>query len=83
MREAANLTNKIELYNWTCIVAYLDVAKHWEDTCNDEQDFSSRQAMRVGIVGAGISGVVAGAHLKAAGVLVTVFERSGEAGGVW
>ncbi|KAF6232137.1 hypothetical protein HO173_009731 [Letharia columbiana] len=39
--------------------------------------------MRVGIIGAGISGVVAGAHLKAAGVLVTVFERSGEAGGVW
>ena len=43
----------------------------------------SRQAMKVGIVGAGISGVVAGAHLKAAGVDITVFERSGEAGGVW
>lgn len=39
--------------------------------------------MRVGIVGAGISGVVAGAHLKAAGIDVTVFERSCEAGGVW
>ena len=39
--------------------------------------------MRVAIVGAGISGVVAGAHLDAAGIDVTVFERSSEAGGVW
>ena len=39
--------------------------------------------MKVCIVGAGISGVVAGAHLKAAGIDVTVFERSAEAGGVW
>ncbi|CAF9921455.1 MAG: hypothetical protein ALECFALPRED_001807 [Alectoria fallacina] len=39
--------------------------------------------MRVGIVGAGISGVVAGAHLKAAGIDITVFERSSQAGGVW
>ncbi len=40
-------------------------------------------AMKVAVVGAGISGVVAGAHLKAAGIDVTVFERSKEAGGVW
>lgn len=39
--------------------------------------------MKVGIVGAGISGVVVGAHLKAAGIDITVFERSSEAGGVW
>ncbi|KAL9064032.1 MAG: hypothetical protein Q9161_009137 [Pseudevernia consocians] len=39
--------------------------------------------MKVGIVGAGISGVVAGAHLNAAGIDITIFERSSEAGGVW
>lgn len=47
------------------------------------ENLSSRPVMKVGIVGAGISGVVAGAHLKAAGLDVTVFERSSEAGGVW
>ena len=41
------------------------------------------KAMKVGIVGAGVSGVVAGAHLKAAGLDITVFERSSQAGGVW
>ena len=40
-------------------------------------------AMRIAIVGAGISGVVAGAHLEAAGLDYVVFERSGVAGGVW
>lgn len=39
--------------------------------------------MRVGIVGAGISGVVAGAHLKKANINITVFERSKAPGGVW
>ena len=39
--------------------------------------------MKVVVVGAGISGVLAGAHLRAAGIDVTVFERSAEAGGVW
>lgn len=39
--------------------------------------------MKVGIVGAGISGVVAGAHLKAAGIDITVLERSSQAGGIW
>ena len=43
----------------------------------------STSAMKVGIVGAGVSGVVAGAHLKAAGIDITVFERSNQAGGVW
>jgi ACS family pantothenate transporter-like MFS transporter len=38
---------------------------------------------RVGVVGAGVSGVVAAAHLRAAGLEVTVFERSAVAGGVW
>lgn len=39
--------------------------------------------MRVAIVGAGISGVVAGAHLGLAGLDATVFERNDAAGGVW
>ena len=34
-------------------------------------------------MGAGISGVVTGAHLQRAGIDVTVFERSGLPGGVW
>ncbi|KAF2084656.1 FAD/NAD(P)-binding domain-containing protein [Saccharata proteae CBS 121410] len=37
----------------------------------------------VAVIGAGISGVVTAAHLKAAGLDVVVFERSAKAGGVW
>jgi MFS transporter, ACS family, pantothenate transporter len=37
----------------------------------------------VAVIGAGISGVVTAAHLLSAGLEVTVFERSREAGGVW
>jgi cation diffusion facilitator CzcD-associated flavoprotein CzcO len=37
----------------------------------------------VGVIGAGVSGVAAAAHLKSAGLKVTVFERSSVAGGVW
>ncbi|KAH6841185.1 hypothetical protein B0I37DRAFT_408827 [Chaetomium sp. MPI-CAGE-AT-0009] len=37
----------------------------------------------VAVVGAGISGVCAAAHLLKQGLQVTVFERSGIAGGVW
>lgn len=42
--------------------------------------YSSRH---IAVVGAGVSGVAAAAHLKAAGLEVTVFERSSVAGGVW
>ncbi|KAJ5371446.1 uncharacterized protein N7496_007538 [Penicillium cataractarum] len=38
---------------------------------------------RVAVIGAGISGVVSAGHLLAAGLDVTVFERSEAAGGVW
>jgi len=38
---------------------------------------------RVAVIGAGISGVVAAAHLKKEGLDVTVFERSSAAGGIW
>jgi NAD/NADP transhydrogenase alpha subunit len=38
---------------------------------------------RVAIIGAGVSGVVAAAHLKKEGINVTVFERSNAAGGIW
>ena len=42
-----------------------------------------RRGARVAVVGAGISGVTAAAHLLNEGMAVTVFERSGIAGGVW
>lgn len=38
---------------------------------------------RVGVIGAGVSGVSATAHLKAAGLQVTLFERTSTSGGVW
>jgi len=38
---------------------------------------------RVGIIGGGVSGVAAAAHLKAAGLQVTLFERTNKTGGVW
>jgi glycine/D-amino acid oxidase-like deaminating enzyme len=41
------------------------------------------QKKRVCVIGAGVSGVVAAVHLRAAGLDVTVFERSSVAGGVW
>lgn len=37
----------------------------------------------VAVIGAGISGVSTAAHLLLAGLDVTVFERSGDVGGVW
>jgi cation diffusion facilitator CzcD-associated flavoprotein CzcO len=38
---------------------------------------------RVGVIGAGVSGVAAAAYLKRAGLDVIVFERSSISGGVW
>jgi cation diffusion facilitator CzcD-associated flavoprotein CzcO len=38
---------------------------------------------RVAVIGAGVSGVAAAAHLKASNVDVTLFERTRNAGGVW
>ena len=37
----------------------------------------------VAVIGAGVSGVAATAHLKAAGLQVTIFERARQSGGVW
>lgn len=37
----------------------------------------------VGVIGAGLSGIVATAHLLRAGIDVTVFERSDSPGGTW
>ncbi|KAH7398108.1 hypothetical protein BKA64DRAFT_57784 [Cadophora sp. MPI-SDFR-AT-0126] len=45
------------------------------------QDISKIKS--VAIIGAGISGISAAAHLLLAGLDVTVFERSGVLGGVW
>ncbi len=42
-----------------------------------------RQIKNVAVIGAGVSGVAAAAHLKAAGLQVTLFERTKSAGGVW
>ncbi|EAW12388.1 putative FAD dependent oxidoreductase [Aspergillus clavatus NRRL 1] len=42
-----------------------------------------RPVQKVAVIGAGISGVVSAAHLLAAGIEVTVFERNDAAGGVW
>ncbi|KAJ5413283.1 FAD dependent oxidoreductase [Penicillium sp. CMV-2018d] len=38
---------------------------------------------RVAVIGAGISGVVSAAHLLAAGLQVTAFERNEKSGGIW
>lgn len=46
-------------------------------------DKMGNTAKRVGVIGAGVSGVAAAAYLKAAGLEVTIFERSSVAGGVW
>jgi ACS family pantothenate transporter-like MFS transporter len=37
----------------------------------------------VAVIGAGISGIVAAAHLSKEGISATVFERSNAAGGIW
>jgi cation diffusion facilitator CzcD-associated flavoprotein CzcO len=44
---------------------------------------AEKLSYRVGIIGAGLSGVVSAAHLIKAGVDITVFERLFEPGGVW
>lgn len=44
---------------------------------------SAVSSSQVAIIGAGISGVVTAAHLKKAGINVTIFERTGKPGGVW
>lgn len=41
------------------------------------------QIKTVAVIGAGVSGVAVAVHLKAAGLDVTVFERTNRAGGVW
>ena len=38
---------------------------------------------RVAIIGAGVSDVVAGKHLRAVNVNITIYERSKGYGGVW
>lgn len=40
-------------------------------------------AMRVAVIGAGVSGLLTGLRLKQAGVPFTIFEKSGEVGGTW
>jgi cation diffusion facilitator CzcD-associated flavoprotein CzcO len=42
-----------------------------------------QRVKRVAVIGAGISGVATAAHLKNAGIEVTVFERNRASGGSW
>ncbi|EME48931.1 hypothetical protein DOTSEDRAFT_58212 [Dothistroma septosporum NZE10] len=44
---------------------------------------SDTEANRVAVIGAGVSGVATAVHLKSAGIDVTVFERTAQAGGIW
>ncbi|KAH8754852.1 hypothetical protein F5883DRAFT_572744 [Diaporthe sp. PMI_573] len=44
---------------------------------------SSLHIRTVGVIGAGLSGIVAATHLLRAGIDVTVFERSNSPGGAW
>jgi ribulose 1,5-bisphosphate synthetase/thiazole synthase len=46
-------------------------------------EMEAQKAKRVAIIGAGISGVTTAAHLKNAGIEVTVFERNRASGGSW
>jgi MFS transporter, ACS family, pantothenate transporter len=38
---------------------------------------------KIAVIGAGVSGILAAAYLKAAGLETIVFERSSQSGGVW
>lgn len=44
---------------------------------------AEQRPLRVGIIGAGVSGIVTAAHLIEVGVDVTVLERLSKPGGVW
>lgn len=48
-----------------------------------KQSAPKQSTPKVAVIGAGVSGVLATAYLKAAGLDVTVFERSFQSGGVW
>ena len=50
---------------------------------DETSEVNHSSMMRVAIVGAGVSGVVAAAHAQEAGLDITVFERNKAAGGIW
>jgi NADPH-dependent glutamate synthase beta subunit-like oxidoreductase len=52
-------------------------------SCRARAIMTDQRRPRVGIIGAGVSGVLAAAHLIETSVDVTVFERLSELGGVW
>lgn len=53
-------------------------------SANSQKELHPPLAVRtVAVIGAGISGVVTAAHLKEAGLTVTVYERGSQVGGVW
>ena len=47
------------------------------------ESFPLQKIHNVAIIGFGISGVASAIHLKDAGLNVTVYERSAQAGGIW
>ena len=51
--------------------------------CEIFLSFVAAVKMKVAIVGAGISGVVAGAYLREVGIDIVLFERNNAPGGVW
>ncbi|KAK7923735.1 hypothetical protein PG985_007806 [Apiospora marii] len=54
-----------------------------DDTFEPATEKSNHEIKTVAVIGAGISGVVAAAHLLRAGMEVIVFERGDEIGGAW
>lgn len=48
-----------------------------------KDDLDSARPMRVAIVGAGLSGLMAGLRMKQAGVDFTIFEKNADVGGTW
>lgn len=57
-------------------------ASNFEYTMNTPTT-SNRNISTVGVIGAGLSGIVAAAHLLSRGIQVTVFERGDSSGGAW
>lgn len=52
-------------------------------TNGETTNFNFRPGIRVAVIGAGVSGICAAAHLLKQGADTTVFERSGVSSGIW
>ncbi|TLD26093.1 FAD/NAD(P)-binding domain-containing protein [Venturia nashicola] len=66
------------------VLQKVDIRTHERSEEQGKQEIMDiSKAKRVAVIGAGISGVATAAHLKNAGIDVTVFERNRESGGCW